>query len=216
MVSMRLYYDRRAPEYDEWYTGEGRFAARARPGWEEERAELIRVLEALSPARVLDVACGTGYLTRHLRGTVCGLDQSAAMLRIARGQAPRAALVRGDALALPFPDGRFDRVLAAHFYGHLLPGDRAAFLSEARAVGGELVVVDAGLRGGPPRDEWQDRTLADGSSYRLFKRFFSARQLQAELGEAEILHEGYWFVSVVAAAPRSPEPLPLRAQGFGD
>ena len=27
MASMRAYYDRRAPEYDDWYTGEGLFAA---------------------------------------------------------------------------------------------------------------------------------------------------------------------------------------------
>ncbi len=216
MVFMRLYYDQRAPEYDDWYTGEGTFAARERPRWEEERAELIHLLELLPPARVLDVACGTGYLTRHLKGMVCALDQSVAMLRVARVQAPRAALVRGDALALPFPDRSFDRVFAAHFYGHLLPEERAPFLSEARAVGGELLVVDAGLRGGAPRDEWQDRTLSDGSSYRVFKRFFSARQLRAELGEAEILHEGYWFVSVRAAPARSRGSVPVPAQGFGD
>jgi hypothetical protein len=31
------YYDRRAGEYDEWYTGEGLFALRDRPGWDEVR-----------------------------------------------------------------------------------------------------------------------------------------------------------------------------------
>src|SRR5258708_22899676 len=98
---MRAYYDRRAPEYDDWYTGEGLFAARERPGWEEERAALVRLVAGLPPARVLDVACGTGYLTRHLQGRVLGLDQSAALLTIAPGHPPRAASVRGGALALP-------------------------------------------------------------------------------------------------------------------
>ena len=32
---MKEYYDTRAPEYDEWYLGLGRFAARERPGWHE-------------------------------------------------------------------------------------------------------------------------------------------------------------------------------------
>jgi hypothetical protein len=30
------YYDRRAPEYDDWYLGRGGFATRERPGFDEE------------------------------------------------------------------------------------------------------------------------------------------------------------------------------------
>ena len=37
---MKAYYDTRAPEYDEWYLGTGRFAERERPGWDEEVGEL--------------------------------------------------------------------------------------------------------------------------------------------------------------------------------
>src|SRR5258708_37003846 len=177
---MRAYYDRRAPEYDDWYTGEGLFAARERPGWEEERAALIRLVAGLPPARVRDVACGTGYLTRHRQGGVLGLDQSAAMLTIARPRDPRASWVCGDALALPFPDGSFDRVFAGHFYGHLLPDERALFLSEARAVGSELVIVDAASRGGPPRAEWRERVLSDGARHPACKRLLSGQPLPAE------------------------------------
>jgi ubiquinone/menaquinone biosynthesis C-methylase UbiE len=215
MASMRAYYDHRAPEYDDWYTGEGLFAARERPGWEEERAVLLRLVAGLPPARVLDVACGTGYLTRHLKGSVLGLDQSAAMLSVARGRAPRASWVRGDALALPFPDRSFERVFVAHFYGHLLPDERALFLGEARAVGNELVIVDAAARGSPPRDEWQERVLSDGSRHRVFKRFFSAPALLAELGGGKVLHEGHWFVAVTApSVPR--ETTRAEAGGWGD
>jgi hypothetical protein len=32
----QAYYDARAGEYDEWYEGEGKFAARDRPGWDAE------------------------------------------------------------------------------------------------------------------------------------------------------------------------------------
>jgi demethylmenaquinone methyltransferase/2-methoxy-6-polyprenyl-1,4-benzoquinol methylase len=216
MGSMRAYYDRRAREYDDWYTGEGLFAARERPGWEEERAALVRLVAGLAPARVLDVACGTGYLTRHLKGRVLGIDQSAAMLSIARGHAPRASWVRGDALALPFPDRSFDRVFVAHFYGHLLPDERALFLGEARAVGTELVVVDAALRGGPPHDEWQERVLSDGSRHNVFKRFFSAPALLAELGGGTILHEGHWFVAVTATTSVGGERTRAGAGGWGD
>src|SRR3989442_1565003 len=149
-----------------------RWTAGSAFSWITRLAEVVRLVAGLSPTRILDVACGSGYLTRHLRGDVVGLDQSAAMLRVARTQAPSARLVRGDGLALPFPDRAFGRVVAAHFYGHLLPDEGAAFLREARAGGGELVLVDAGPRGGPPRDEWQDRLLQNGSPHPGFKRVF--------------------------------------------
>ena len=61
-LAMLEYYDRRAPEYDDWWNGTGLHAARERPGWHEETAALIGALRALPPARTLDVACGTGFL----------------------------------------------------------------------------------------------------------------------------------------------------------
>lgn len=217
MDRMREYYDQRAAEYDDWYRGSGLFAARQRPGWDEELRAVVGVVASLSPARVLDVACGTGYLTRHLLGTVFGLDQSAAMLRAARAQAPSVRLVRGDALALPFPDRTFRRIVSAHFYGHLLAGEREAFLAETRAVADELVVIDAGPRGAPPRDEWQDRVLSDGSAHRVFKRFFAGASLAAELGGGRVLHDGYWFVAVSASAGSPSAAVRAAPQdGWGD
>ncbi len=78
-VASRLvkeYYDTRASEYDEWYLGLGRFDGLERPHWDDELCELEHTIASLPPARTLDVACGTGFLTRHLRGEVTGLDQT--------------------------------------------------------------------------------------------------------------------------------------------
>jgi ubiquinone/menaquinone biosynthesis C-methylase UbiE len=211
---VKAYYDRRAPEYDDWYEGRGLFADRDRRGWREERDALVRLVAGLPPGPTLDVACGTGYLTRHLRGRIVGCDQSAAMLDRARAQAPNALLVRADALALPFPDAAFERVFVAHLYGHVLPEERAAFLDEVRAVGRELVVADAGARGEAPREEWQDRVLSDGSRHRVYKRFFTGASLASEVGGA-VVHDGYWFVVVRAeggGARRGPAPQ----HGVGD
>jgi ubiquinone/menaquinone biosynthesis C-methylase UbiE len=190
------YYDRRAPEYDEWYEGTGLHARRERPGWHEDVAALCAVVAALPPARTLDVACGTGFLTRHLLGQVTALDQSEAMLEIARERVPAARVLRGDGLALPFEDGEFERVFTGHFYGHLLREDRERFLAEARRVAGELVVVDAALREDVEPEEWQERKLNDGSRHAVYKRFFTGDGLAAELGGGEVLHAGRWFVVV--------------------
>ena len=194
--AVKEYYDRRAPEYDDWYLGRGKFADRIRPEWEAERATLVETLEALPARRTLDVACGTGFLTQYLPGEVTGLDQSERMLREAARQAPEATLVRGDALQLPFDDGAFERVFTGHFYGHLEDDDRRRFLSEAARVASELVIVDSSRAAVDVDEEMQTRELDDGSRWEVYKRWFTGDGLARELGGGDVLLDGRWFVAV--------------------
>jgi ubiquinone/menaquinone biosynthesis C-methylase UbiE len=193
--SMEPYYERRSAEYDDWYLGAGLFGGRDRPGWEEELAAVEDVIAALPPSRTLDVACGTGFITRHLRGDVVATDSSPGMLASSRARHDHP-LVRADAFALPFRDDSFDRVFTGHFYGHLDPEQRARFLGESRRVASALVVFDASLRADVRPEQTEVRTLNDGSSHRVFKRFFTASQLSSELGRGRALFEGRWFVIV--------------------
>jgi demethylmenaquinone methyltransferase/2-methoxy-6-polyprenyl-1,4-benzoquinol methylase len=195
---VKTYYDRRAREYDDWWLGRGLYADQHRPGWDEELRVLETVIADLPPKKTLDVACGTGFLTRHLRGEVVGLDASDAMLAIAAEQAPGARFVHGDALSLPFADGEFERVFTSYFYCHLEEDERTRFVSEARRVGSELVVVGSRLKPGARARRWEERRLRDGSTWTVYKRVFVASQLAAELGGGEVLHEGDWFVVVRA------------------
>jgi ubiquinone/menaquinone biosynthesis C-methylase UbiE len=195
---VKAYYEARAHEYDDWWLGRGRFAERDRPEWDEQRAALIATIQRLPPVRTLDVACGTGFLTRHLPGEVVALDQSQSMLDVAAEQAPNAELVRGEGTELPFEDGSFDRLFTSHFYGHLEEDQRRAFLTEARRVARELVVADASLAHSPVAEEYQERILNDGSRWEVYKRFFTGEGLAAELGGGEVLHEGRYFVVVRA------------------
>jgi ubiquinone/menaquinone biosynthesis C-methylase UbiE len=195
---MRRYYDQRAREYDDWWLGRGLFEGRPRPGWSEEVESLIGLIGALPPARTLDVACGTGLLTRQLPGEIVALDQSEAMVAVSAKRMPDVPVVQGDAVPLPFDDGEFERVFTSHFYGHLLPEERERFLDEVRRVGRELVVVDSALRGDVEPEEHQQRVLNDGSRHTVYKRFFAPDQLAAELGGGQVLHAGRWFVVVAA------------------
>ena len=191
---MKEYYDLRAPYYDDWWVG----AARDRPGWPEELTDALAAVTALPPARTLDVACGTGYLTQHLGGEVVGLDQSASMLAEARRRLPDGEFVQGDALILPFPDRAFDRIFTSYFYCHLVEEERMRFLGEARRVASELVVLGSRLDGDDPAERWEERLLKDGSTWPVFKRVFDPDALAAELG-GDVLHAGRWFVVVRTA-----------------
>lgn len=191
------YYDQRAREYDDWYTGQGVFAQRARPGWPEEVAQIVELLAQLLPARTLDVACGTAFLTRHLRGFVVGVDQSPAMVQIAQSRLPAGVAIVADGLRLPVASGSFDRLFTGHFYGHLPPEERQAFLDEARRVAAEIVVVDSARRPDTPPERWEERVLGDGSRHRIYKRYLDSEQLAQELG-GDVLHSGRWFVAARA------------------
>jgi len=197
---VQTYYDRRAREYDDWVYGTGLFAGRHRPDWHEERRRLEQAVAGLPAVRSLDVACGTGWLTQHLKGDVTGLDASGSMIAIAQERIPAASFVVGDALDLPFEDDAFDRVFTGHFYGHLEDDDRLRFLAEARRVARELVVVDSAFRDDVEAEEWQERVLNDGSRWDVFKRYFTPEGLADELGSARVLHAGRWFVMVSSDA----------------
>src|SRR3954451_5856208 len=198
--AMRDYYDRRALEYDSWWLGTGLFAERDRPGWDDDREPPRKAAGRLQLARVLDVACGTAFLTIALQGEVTALDQSPRMVEIARERLPAGArVVQGEGIPLPFEDAAFDRVFTSHFYGHLQRDEASAFLCEAQRVAGELVVVDSALRPGGKAESWDERRLEDGSTHAVYKRWFEGPGLAGEPGgDAEVLFDGAWFVAVLS------------------
>jgi len=75
-----------------------------------------KVVETAGPldgARVLDVACGTGSLSRRLTeagASVTGIDLAPPMVAVARELSSGIAFVEGSADELPFPDDSFDVV----------------------------------------------------------------------------------------------------------
>jgi ubiquinone/menaquinone biosynthesis C-methylase UbiE len=108
---------------------------------------VVRVLQAEPPARILDVGCGTGRLTRRLdfefaHAVVTGCDFSHGMLRQARARSPSLALVHGDAQRLPFADASFDAVVSTEAF-HWFPDPDAALAEFHRVLAppGRLLVA---------------------------------------------------------------------------
>jgi ubiquinone/menaquinone biosynthesis C-methylase UbiE len=112
-------------------------------------ADLVAGVDPPAGSRVLDVACGTGIVARHVArrpaaaSEVQGVDVSPAMLGVAREKAAEENLViafkKADAHQLPFPDASFDAVLCQQ--GLQFFADRPAALREMARVaapGGKL------------------------------------------------------------------------------
>ena len=102
--------------------------------------DLARRVAAARPARVLEVAAGTGVVTRALAATLpagtrlVATDLNPAMLDHA-ATLPIARAVewrQADALALPFDDAAFDAVVCQ--FGAMFFPDKARAFAEARRV----------------------------------------------------------------------------------
>lgn len=103
----------------------------------------LRLLEAGSSYRVLDIGCGAGNVLERIQAQERhGIDLSGVMAERARKRLGKAAtIVQGDAEELPFAAGSFDRVLCSSVLSHVLHPERV--LAEAYRVlkpGGRLVV----------------------------------------------------------------------------
>jgi ubiquinone/menaquinone biosynthesis C-methylase UbiE len=133
-----------------------RLERRARAEDEVEAREVyLDLLGIADGERVLDVGCGSGAVTRAIarrvgdRGVAVGLDQSPALLAVARelareeGPEGRIEFHEGSALQLPFPDRSFAVVVCATVLSHV-PGGEAALPELARVLrpGGRLGVFD--------------------------------------------------------------------------
>ena len=185
--AVKGYYARRAAEYDatSWEVFD-----------EAERAIVERFVASLPAGRILDIGCGTGYLTWFLRGIVVGVDQSAEVLELARARLPATELVCAEVPPLPFADGAFDLAFSSNVYSHLdTAAARAEFVAEALRVARALVVLEQSWRPGREPEAWELRRLLDGSEHRVFKRYLTADELARELDGVGVLHSAE-FVAV--------------------
>jgi ubiquinone/menaquinone biosynthesis C-methylase UbiE len=108
--------------------------------FEPYAADLASRLAARPIARVLELAAGTGAVTRKLAAVlpstvaIVATDLNQAMLDVAAGRIACASVQfrQADALALPFPDSGFDLVISQ--FGVMFFPDRIAAYREARRM----------------------------------------------------------------------------------
>jgi SAM-dependent methyltransferase len=178
--------------------------------------------------RVLDMGCGGGRhaFALYRKGAhVVALDLDAAELKDVAGMfgalaaevpdGATAQAVRGSAYALPFPDGTFDKVIAAEILEHL-PEDAQAMSELARVLKpGGLIAVTV-PRWLPEKVCWalsDDYHANEGGHIRIYKE----DQLRARLSgaglepvgghHAHALHAPYWWLKCAVGVDRPDHPL---------
>src|SRR5579875_3044621 len=135
-----------APDYEAHSGNVAEYGTQAYQRWEEALAAVLPD----PPARVLDVASGTGYLALAASGLghhVTAIDLSPQMLEELRAHAVDRGLTvdsrLGDAVQPDFPPASFDVVTSRHFLWTLRePGKAMANWHTLLRPGGRLLAVD--------------------------------------------------------------------------
>jgi 2-polyprenyl-3-methyl-5-hydroxy-6-metoxy-1,4-benzoquinol methylase len=197
------YYRRRAVEYEAIY---------AIPERQRDLSTLRqRIPVALRGARVLEIACGTGYWTQliaPIASSVLATDLAEEPMSIARSKtySKMPSFAIADAYALPAALGRFEAALAVFWWSHvprerigeflaslharLEPGARVLLMDNRYVKGSSTPISEIDARG----NTYQQRCLADGSQVRVLKNFPSEAELRTCLPSsvAVELLEYYW------------------------
>jgi SAM-dependent methyltransferase len=198
------YYRRRASEYEAIY---------AKPERQADLAVLREAIPAmLRGARVLEIACGTGYWTQlvaEVASEVVATDLAEEPMRIARSKSYRKqpAFSFADAYALPDSLGRFDGALAVFWWSHiprqrigeflaslharLAPAARVVLMDNRFVEGSSTPISEIDAQG----NTYQLRRLGDGSQIRVLKNFPSEAELRSQLPSSLNVRtlEYYWL-----------------------
>lgn len=132
-------------------------------------AGLVRISGVGPEQRVLDVACGPGFLTRAFARSgaqVIGIDATEAFLELARAEARDEGLTAvefrsGDAEQLPFDDATFDVVVCRAAFHHFpRPARVLGEMARVCRPGGRVMVGDMIGHDDPERAAYHDRASA--------------------------------------------------------
>ena len=107
------------------------------PVFEPFARHLAPLVAERKPQRILELAAGTGVLTRELvaslpSATIVATDLNEAMVGFGAQAVPQADWRAADAMSLPFGDGEFDVVVCQ--FGVMFFPDRVHAFGEARRV----------------------------------------------------------------------------------
>jgi ubiquinone/menaquinone biosynthesis C-methylase UbiE len=178
---VRAHFAERAAHYDRssnWCT-------------DDALAQAIVQHTAAGPAhRVLDVACGTGLVSRLFKGNVAeivGVDITREMYAQAAPRLDR--FVEGAGEALPFDDASFDRVTCRQ--GTQFMDDAAAIREMARVLkpGGRAVIVNLCAYGDSDQEEYFEVLRLRNPARRNFYRREDLSRLMAAAGLSATVHD---------------------------
>ena len=186
--SIYQYYEERAPEYDEIYSGGG-------PASMPDPALYVRETKAVSeliPKYVsgnhIDIACGTGYWLPHYHHKceqITLMDQSSAVLAECRKKIDsldirdKMSIIHADLFKYPLPKNSYDSAMVGFIISHFDEGEEHKFFNLLKSIlkpNGSFVMLDSSWTAERAevrkKNGLQTRTLNDGREFTIIKHYF--------------------------------------------
>ena len=189
LAEQREYYRHRAPEYDQWWQRRGQYQLddQAEANWFADTREAQEALDAFNPSGdVLEYAAGTGWwtqrLARHARH-ITAVDASTETLELNRARLDGAPITyqQADIFTWSPPAAAFDVVFFSFWLSHVPDTLLSTFwghVATALRPGGRVFLIDSYQ---PHRidNDLQQRTLNDGRTFQVIKRYWQPDELAA-------------------------------------
>lgn len=216
------YYNARAPEYDEVYSG-GIPASIPDPNiYKGETGIISKLLPTYIGGSCIDIACGTGFWLPFYQkncSLITLIDQSESMLaecslKIQKlGVESKTEVICGDFFSYPFRPDKYDSALIGFLLSHLAEAEEDSFfhiLKRILKAGGKFVIIDGvwskERAATSSKTGLVKRRLHDGHEFTIFKRYFEKQDLHdlaKKHGLAlDVIHSGKVFVAAAGNIPK--------------
>ena len=162
---------------------------------------------SIRPGTVLDVGCGPGHLTAHLRSLdvdAAGIDLVPELIAHARATHPDGRYALGSMHSLPVPDGSLAGILAWYSLIHVPPDDLDRVLAELRRAMAPAAALVAGFFDGDEVMAFDHKVVTafrwpvDVLSARLRRAGFTEVERQRRPGVAQSGSRPHAAVAVIA------------------
>jgi demethylmenaquinone methyltransferase/2-methoxy-6-polyprenyl-1,4-benzoquinol methylase len=215
MQELMRYYDERAPEYDDVYSGKS-------PGipepesYKQDVEEISKICKTFGRSHLIDIACGTGFWTPYYIDNctnVTLVDQSREMLvecqKRVNGLDHRAHVrfMKGNFFSLRFFLETFDVALTAFFISHLSEEMVEVFFNKLKRLlmpKAEILWIDGAWspKRAPYREKEgiQRRKLKNGQEFGIFKKYFDENDVKTLMKKHEFGLQSLYMGDVFFAA----------------
>lgn len=181
------YYDERASEYDQVYSGKG--PAFPNPlSYKRDVLEIQNIASQFGRNRLIDIACGTGFwlpLYSQNCTEITLLDQSEKMLVQSRKRAKNECIlekcnfIQGNFFDVNLKPDSFDSAIIGFLLSHLDNEFTKRFfskLNEILCLHSEILIIDSAWSDERQiyreKEGEQHRKLNDGREFTIFKKYF--------------------------------------------
>jgi len=211
------YYNERAAEYDEIYEGKGP-AIPGSEAYKKDVAEIIKIAAFFGAGHLLDIGCGTGFWLPHYApncSKIMLMDQAEKMLSECGSKIKalelgnKCRLVQADFFKYNFGSSRFDSAVAGFFISHLTAEQERAFFAKLKKIlkpNARILIIDSAWsetrKPHRKKEGIQKRTLNNGRTFTIYKRYFDMTDLKAILKmhhfKPELIYYGNVFLCMSA------------------